>query len=187
MLKKKESKSNIIKFNDIMTDEVKAEIIFQASFYLFRVFRFLIVAGIIFSIFIPAINQDSSMQPTIYENDISIYIKGNRNIKRGNIVTFINQDGIRCSKRVIGLPGDILEFKKGKVYINGMEFKKDYVKGKTFGHNYDKIKIPEGSYFLLGDNRLVSVDSREIGPVKGEDIVGKLLFKIPTNKIAEKF
>jgi signal peptidase I len=96
--------------------------------------------------------------------------------KRGDVVVLKAPDGSEEDflKRVIGLPGDTLEIIKGTLYLNGKKIDEPYV-GGYFSYSYDKTTIPEGKYFLLGDNRDVSNDSHRWGPLPGESIVGKVI------------
>jgi signal peptidase I len=79
-------------------------------------------------------------------------------------------------KRVIGEPGDLLEYIDGKIYRNGKALEEDYLKeGMLFP--FDTIEVPKGHVFVMGDNRNYSHDSRDIGPIPIENILGKVLFK----------
>ncbi|MGQ9705716.1 MAG: signal peptidase I [bacterium] len=78
-------------------------------------------------------------------------------------------------KRVIGLPGEKLEIKDGVVYINGKPLKEPYLKFKPEG-NFGPYKIPSDNYFLMGDNRNESSDSRYWGTLNRKFIIGKALF-----------
>lgn len=82
---------------------------------------------------------------------------------------------IKLLKRIIGLPGETIDFKDGYAYINDKQLDEVYlpIGGKSYGKRVD---IPPDSYFLLGDNRTESSDSRIFGPVSKSDVVGKLLF-----------
>jgi signal peptidase I len=78
-------------------------------------------------------------------------------------------------KRVIGVPGDTVEIQFGTVWVNGTIFPEPYlVKRDT--SNLAPVEVPPGFYFVLGDNRPVSYDSRELGPIPQETIIGKAWF-----------
>lgn len=130
-----------------------------------------------------------SMEPTHKNGDVLIINKLSNNYKRGDIITFLYGDIKYLVKRVIGLPGEYVEIKDNKIYING-EVIEDYVEVtdmkdfdlKNLGHD----KIPEDMYFVMGDNRGNSLDSRDyrVGLIKKEDIVGITIFRLfPFNKI----
>ena len=93
-------------------------------------------------------------------------------------------------KRVIGLPYETIEIKNNKVYANGKELDSSFVSSTSADYDMKEIlgleKIPGDSYFVMGDNREISKDSRypEIGFIKKDQIVGKAVFRIwPLNKI----
>jgi signal peptidase I len=98
-------------------------------------------------------------------------------------IGFQKPDSEDFIKRVIGTPGDTVEGKNGHVYVNGVKINEPYVKGTTT--DFAKLKVPDGMYFVLGDNREQSQDSRyglgvralpsrpEIGFIPREDIIGK--------------
>jgi len=80
-------------------------------------------------------------------------------------------------KRCLGLPGDILELKAGKLLVNGLEITEPYAAhysagSKTSRMDFGPYKVPEGRWFMLGDNRDSSFDSRYWGPVGEEDLTG---------------
>ena len=84
----------------------------------------------------------------------------------------------RFIKRVIGVPGDILEIKNGNVFINYLQLNEGYIKGKTFPYRLEeKMTIPEGTVFVMGDNRENSDDSRLFGLVELNSIEGKATFR----------
>ena len=80
-------------------------------------------------------------------------------------------------KRIIGLPGDRVEIKSGVVYINSKELPEPYLSPAiSRRHNIDSLYLSKDQYFVLGDNRAASNDSRDWGPVPKENIVGKVWF-----------
>ncbi|MFS1513763.1 signal peptidase I [Chengkuizengella sp. SCS-71B] len=92
----------------------------------------------------------------------------------------------RLVKRIIAIPGDTIDIKEGQVYINGEIIDEPYVKSdKTFSRNVElPIEVPEGEVFVMGDNRMISRDSRDIGPIDITTIEGKAIFKMwPINEI----
>lgn len=104
----------------------------------------------------------SSMKPTINigEKFLVTRVYNYENLKRGDIVVFkSNEKDELLLKRLIGLPRDEIDIRGEKLYINGKEFKEDYVKYKD--KYVGKFKVPENKYFFLGDNREGSYDSRE--------------------------
>lgn len=100
--------------------------------------------------------------------------------ERGDIVIFPWPDDpeITYVKRIIGLPGETVEIKNGTVYIDGMALKEDYLKDEMRG-NYGPYEVPDGCYFMMGDNRNSSADSRrwENTYLKCEDIEAKVIFR----------
>lgn len=83
-------------------------------------------------------------------------------------------------KRIIGLPGETVEIRDGEIYINGENLKEDYGSTPTdyAGIAEEPVVLGEDEYFVLGDNRAGSKDSRDIGPVKRENIDGKAVLRI---------
>ncbi|HOV21498.1 MAG TPA: signal peptidase I [bacterium] len=116
----------------------------------------------------------SSMEPTICVGDRVITVKKGV-VQRGDIVVIEAPKGKKelLTKRVIGLPSEILEIKDGSVFINRKKLEEPYIKEHP---RYElKVKIPEKKYFLLGDNRNKSEDSSIWGPVDEENIKGKVI------------
>lgn len=148
----------------------------------------------------------TSMYPTLIEKDV-LLLQKTQNVERGDIVSFkskltLTADDIQSLnllqrffvnektpktliKRVIGLPGDSIEVKDGIVKINGEVANESYVSSENVGEVYIKA-IPEGEYFMMGDNRAVSLDSRseQVGLIAEKDLVGKVLVRLwPLSKL----
>jgi signal peptidase I len=114
--------------------------------------------------------------------------------KRGEVVVFSKPGFPDLLKRVIGLPGESVSIEKGKIFINGQVLDEEYIPEKihTNGSSLikdgaDPITVPEGQFFMVGDNRPESSDSRtsEIGFVKREWIKGKVVLRIwPFNRFS---
>ncbi len=134
----------------------------------------------------------SSMYPTLDGGEIMILNKLS-SIKRFDVVIVKrNNDSESIIKRVIGLPGDTVEVRNDVVYINDEELNPDkygYLDANLVGldklsYSTDKITLDDDEYFVLGDNRLNSIDSHIFGPVKKEEIKGRARLVIfPFKKI----
>lgn len=143
----------------------------------------------------PTIVRQSSMEPTFYEGHYLILSKqayglfGN-DPQPGEIVVFrselLDENGRKklLIKRVIGVPGDTIQIRDGKVYRNGDKLDEDYLEPDciTFPEysNEETYRVPEGKYFLMGDHREVSVDSRskDVGFIDENLIEGKVVFRL---------
>ena len=122
-----------------------------------------------------------SMNPTLEEGNIVLTVKGS-DFKTGDIVAFYYNNKILI-KRVVANPGDWVDIgQDGTVYINGTMIEEPYIQKKAFGETNIKLpyQVPESKLFVLGDNRDVSVDSRNtaVGCVAEEQIVGKIIFRV---------
>jgi signal peptidase I len=129
----------------------------------------------------------SSMNPNFHNGE---YILTNKLIykledpKRGDIVIFkspANKD-IDYIKRVIGLPGETILLKDQHIFINDKILDEPYeynkpIFGESFLHEGIPFTIPDGKYFVMGDNRPGSSDSREFGPIAKEDFIGRALLR----------
>ncbi|GAB4343742.1 MAG: signal peptidase I [Candidatus Abyssubacteria bacterium] len=119
----------------------------------------------------------NSMDPTLKRSD---YIGGFAvelsELERGDIVVFSGgQEDDFYVKRVIGLPGETLAIYNGYVYINGILLEEPYVKNRSTEFR-PPIRIPEGRVYVMGDNRVDSVDSRLFGPVPADLIRARVSF-----------
>ena len=122
-----------------------------------------------------------SMNDTLDEGDIVVSLKGS-DFKTGDIIAFYYNNKILI-KRVIGKAGDWVDIDQdGNVYVNGNLIDEPYLDEKAFGECNIELpyQVPESKVFVMGDNRSVSVDSRNtaVGCVAEEQIVGKVVFAI---------
>ena len=151
----------------------------------------IIAAVLLFKHFIisPIRVSGDSMNPTLFNgeimllNEIGYRLNG---VDRFDIVV-VNTDDV-IIKRVIGLPGEKIEYKDNKLYVNDVEIEEDFLHEIT--HNFDLSEldsevVPEDSYFVVGDNRINSKDSRIIGFIKSNQIRGKVIKTVlfPFSKI----
>ena len=167
-----------------------------------------IFVGLINMFFVPTMVYSISMNPTLVEKDLLI-LRRTEDVNRGDIVSFksslkisegdvaklnviqklyVNTESNKnLIKRVIGLPGDSVKIEDEKVYINGNLQDEPYL-GSTTNGMVSIDKLDENEYFMMGDNRSHSLDSRyeSVGTVSGDKIIGKVLFRIlPFSKIGK--
>lgn len=117
------------------------------------------------------------MSPTLQDGDLVIIRDSNKEIHRKDMVVFYppkagSTKGKKYIKRVLGLPGDTIKIYKQTVYVNGKKIKEKYVKNAAIGDYYPETTLKKDEFFVLGDNRCNSDDSRNFGVVKRERIIG---------------
>lgn len=115
----------------------------------------------------------TSMYDTLEHKDTMILNKIDvrlNDLERFDIVVIETGDTY-IIKRVIGLPGETIKYQNGKLYINGKKVKDPYYKNDNTS-DFVSVKIPKNHYYVLGDNRMDSIDSRIIGPVNLDSIKG---------------
>jgi len=127
--------------------------------------------------------EGQSMEPNLYNNERLIIEKITyrfREPQRGDIVVLRppQRSTVPLIKRVIGLPGDTVEIKDGYVYINGEPLTEDYVAERP-NYQFGPVTVPEGCYFMMGDNRNTSYDSHRWlnAFVPEQDIKGKAVWR----------
>ena len=151
---------------------------------------FIIVGGVYFFLGRPFTVSGASMYPTLHNGDRMVLSKVG-DIHRFDVVILKAPDeNVEYIKRVIGMPGDTIEMKSGVLYINGKKVDQPFIntealaKQTVFMADFTlesltgESKVPEGKYFVLGDNRGVSKDSRMIGFIDRSAIEGKAVFTI---------
>ena len=124
----------------------------------------------------PTIVHGTSMNPTLQDGDYLLISKQAYTFKepeRGQIIIFpVGEENKLYIKRVIGLPGDVITIDNGVVYVNGEVNNQDYTLDGYTNGDIEAMVVPDGEIFVLGDNRLNSIDSREIGTQKIDDVKG---------------
>lgn len=111
------------------------------------------------------------------DNIISIFNNNNNSIEKDD----------RLIKRVIGVPGDEIDIKDGHLYLNGKKLEESYVKGETIKREFKlPIQVPENKLFVLGDNRMISKDSRIFGLIDYKQVEGKAIYRVyPFNHVGK--
>ncbi|NTW71712.1 MAG: signal peptidase I [Eubacteriaceae bacterium] len=143
----------------------------------FFIFEFVLVEG-------------SSMNPTLENGDRLVVTKYQYYFSEpeySDIIILKYTNSIEFVKRVVAEGGDTIEIKDMVIYVNGKPVAEDYTDGSVYP-DFKKTVVPKGSYFVLGDNRDNSRDSRfaDVGFISKEDIVGKVMFRLyPFDKIGK--
>lgn len=140
------------------------------------------IAVLVATLWMPVLRiYGSSMTPTLNNDEIVLTVKSGT-FERGDICAFYYNNKLLV-KRIIGCPGDWINIDEdGTVYINGEPYDEPYVKEKALGDCDIELpfQVPEERYFVMGDDRPVSVDSRStaIGAVAVDQIIGKIVFRL---------
>ena len=143
----------------------------------------LAVSGfIILFLYQPVKVEGTSMLPGLQDQErifINKFVYRFESVARGDVVVFrYPRDPAKSYiKRVIGMPGDHILIDRGRVYVNGRRLAESYVpRDFVDGRSYPEVVVPDHSYYVLGDHRSMSNDSREFGPVDESYIYGKAVF-----------
>lgn len=154
--------------------------LFKSTIYTLLV---VVALSVLVAIFLFPVLQitGKSMRPTIIEGDIVVAVKGIE-FERGDVIAFYYNNRILV-KRVIATSSEWVNIdSEGNVFINGKLLDEKYITNKSLGKVDIKFpyQVPEGTYFVLGDERESSIDSRNslIGTVPEEDIIGKIIFRV---------
>lgn len=126
-----------------------------------------------------AVIESSSMEPTLHKDDRTIVDKRPQTIAslhRGDVIVFRwnDKDGATYVKRIVGLPGQAVIVARGQVFINGAPLNEPYLKEPAQRERPYGATVGADEYFVLGDNRNKSEDSRERGCVARRNIIGRV-------------
>ena len=127
-----------------------------------------------------------SMETSLYNGDILILEKFDHSHERFDIVV-VNYNNEKIIKRIIGLPGETVEYRNNILYVNGKRVDEPFLSESTRDFSISKLgydTIPADHYFVVGDNRDNSLDSRFVGLFSKDEIDGKAVFRVfPFNRI----
>ena len=189
--KKKEKEIKKLNYDSLSIEQIETELkkeTYKSKYFNIlssTIYGLIIVAALsalIATLIMPVFQiSSSSMSPKYNTGDIVLSIK-TKNIKSGDIIAFYHGNKILV-KRVIAGTGNWINIdESGQVYINGYRLEENYVKELNYGDSDIEYpyQVPDGHWFVLSDDRANSIDSRnkEIGSIKQEDIIGKILFKL---------
>jgi signal peptidase I len=142
-----------------------------------------VALAVIFFLYQPVQVEGTSMAPQLNERHrllINKFVYKFTPISRGDIVVFyFPRDSSRSFiKRVVGLPGEWVEIRRGKVFINNQPLEESYLPPRLLDpKSYRPVFVPPGHYYVLGDRRESSHDSRQWGTLEGASIFGKAVFR----------
>lgn len=151
---------------------------------LLRTVLFIVVVTVLFDMAVPRSLVDGrSMQPTFQDSERLIVSRIHYLLEapdRGDIVVFNSVDAfdpdVMLIKRVVGLPGDTVKIENDNVFINGVQISEPYI-NELCNCTDNETVLGEGEYFVMGDNRNNSRDSRSFGAVPIDHIVGRVVFR----------
>ncbi|MDF2936939.1 MAG: signal peptidase [Paenibacillaceae bacterium] len=133
------------------------------------------------------IAEGPSMEPTIHAKDrfwVDTDYYAAHSVERGDLIVYETAGGKFYVKRVVGLPGDTVSMENNRLYVNGQEQNEPYIEtevqkatqaGRMYNMDFDEKTVGSGGYFVLGDNRVNSLDSRMSGSIPEEHIIGKVV------------
>jgi len=153
------------------------------------IFKYILVIAIMLFILTYVVSMQQvvgpSMEPKLMANDMLLIEKITPrffDFKRNDIISFEYEDTKYLIKRIVGLPGEKIEYKNNYLYINDEAYQENFLK-ETQTEDFSIIDmgyevIPEDMYLVLGDNRNDSLDSRDFGLIRKENIIGKVWIRL---------
>lgn len=141
----------------------------------------IIVSLILKSFLFLSVTYGNSMYPTVVEGSFSLGLRHPKEVNKQDIVILPLEDK-RIVKRVIATEGDKVEIINGTVYINDAELLDTHYALRD-NTDYGPITVPQGEIFFLGDNRAVSLDSRDLGTYKVDDVIARIYWNIGLQKL----
>lgn len=140
------------------------------------------ISVLVATLWLPVLQTNgSSMSPTLEDGEIVVTVKSSE-FDQGDVIAFYYNNKILV-KRVIAGPGDWINIDdEGNVYVNGQTLSEPYLEEKALGDCNIKLpyQVPDGRFFVMGDHRSVSIDSRNtaVGCVATEQVVGRIVFRV---------
>ena len=199
IIKDKKNNDKCLDYKTLTVDQIESELNRQRySDKYFKILRSTVysliivaaIAALLATLVMPVLQiSGSSMAPAFKEGEIVLALKTS-NLETGDVIAFYHGNKILV-KRVIASAGQWVNIDSdGKVYINGNLLKEPYILELSLGEVDIEFpyQVPDGHWFVLGDKRTLSIDSRnsEIGSISKDDIVGKLIFRVwPIKKIGK--
>ncbi|MBE6402658.1 MAG: signal peptidase I [Lentisphaerae bacterium] len=149
------------------------------KFFFIRLGITIVLAVVIFKfLLVPCVISGSSMEPTVHSSGFTFCWRGGfwfRQPRRGDIVIIKYDNNIYFLKRVVGLPGETVSFRDGKLYINGNPLDEPYVKYSS-DWNMTPVKVGENEFYVVGDNRSMHIAQHQKGAVRAKRILGTMAF-----------
>ena len=192
---KKDNKKTKIDYRTLTSKEVEEELkrtIYNTSYInvlkstVYALIIIVAISVLIATFFMPVFQiSGKSMSPKYENGDLVVSIK-TKKLKQGDVIAFYHGNKILVKRVIAGAGQWVVIDKKGNVFVDGREVEEAYVSSKELGDPDIEFpyQVPGESWFVLGDNRVESLDSRnsEIGCIKDTDIIGKIIFKIWDSK-----
>lgn len=172
---------------------VKSEVWEWVKALLIAAVLVILIRWLVFASFIV---EGPSMEPNFYTGErliVNKVIYHIRKPERGEVVVFHATEDKDYIKRVIALPGETVKIEEDKVFVDGKELDEPYIRDVVeeykknnvyYNTNFNEVKVPEDTVFVMGDNRRNSTDSRMLGPIADDKIIGRAdVIFWPFNKI----